>query len=152
MKCLNPCFVGKCSTSFQEKSFLPSAKKVVLILVLLENALRGSVNVRSQTLQLLSLNPCFVGKCSTSIIPNLGWLQTAGCLNPCFVGKCSTSKDESRSWTCQLRLNPCFVGKCSTRIKMQMQMQANFSLNPCFVGKCSTSSVWDTERNRNYLS
>ena len=38
-----------------------------------------------------SLNPCFVGKCSTSQNEVQNEVQNVEGLNPCFVGKCSTS-------------------------------------------------------------
>ena len=61
----------------------------VLILILLENALR---------------------LCGSALqIHNV-----MGCLNPYFVGKCSTAKINIMTKQEFLGLNPYFVGKCST--------------------------------------
>ena len=70
-----------------------TALKEVLILVLLENALRGVNRFQCEIkYNLGGLNPCFVGKCSTSYVEKNRKNQQKVCLNPCFVGKCSTSK------------------------------------------------------------
>ena len=41
----------------------------------------------------MSLNPCFVGKCSTRLEIPKGAVVFSISLNPCFVGKCSTSTE-----------------------------------------------------------
>ena len=64
--CLNPCFVGKCSTRHYDQRKIKRIDITVLILVLLENALRAFNLKTLLTLNKNSLNPCFVGKCSTS--------------------------------------------------------------------------------------
>ena len=62
----------------------------VLILVLLENALRD-MDRNLFGLLVIRLNPCFVGKCSTRKKRFVLMENKQLCLNPCFVGKCSTS-------------------------------------------------------------
>ena len=111
---LNPCFVGKCSTS-QKCWIAATIKELVLILVLLENALRAC-SIDSLGDNLNSLNPCFVGKCSTRKKKQRKQRKERKSLNPCFVGKCSTSqKNKDYENSKGSSLNPCFVGKCSTR-------------------------------------
>ena len=41
-------------------------------------------------------------------------IRANGGLNPCFVGKCSTSWAVESKEEASEGLNPCFVGKCST--------------------------------------
>ena len=64
-KSLNPYFFGKCSTAraIFSKQF---KKKVVLILIFLENALRPSQRWRHVSRVESCLNPYFFGKCSTA--------------------------------------------------------------------------------------
>ena len=62
---LNPYFVGKCSTAWSEKCNGRSRYLWVLILILLENALRP-LKISFALSSSSSLNPYFVGKCSTA--------------------------------------------------------------------------------------
>ena len=59
----------------------------VLILVLLEDVLSAQsfLTVRSRV---LSLNPCFIGRCSQCAKWKKEAQARAG-LNPCFIGRCS---------------------------------------------------------------
>ena len=64
--CLNPCFVGKCSTRTATILKLKLLAIIVLILVLLENALRGistyHVQIASTVLILVLLENALRGK------------------------------------------------------------------------------------------
>ena len=86
---LNPYFVGKCSTaiSMQRNGAIENR---VLILILLENALRQERIHYSCTME-RSLNPYFVGKCSTAVQMYINIIHAILSLNPYFFGKCSTA-------------------------------------------------------------
>ena len=50
-----------------------------------------------------------------------------GSLNPCFVGKCSTSELQQQLKSLnKLSLNPCFVGKCSTSFDADEEYEQAF--------------------------
>ena len=139
-------------------------QRVVLILVLLENALRArtkaAVGHVSFVLILVLLENALREskckcKCKRTSVLILVLLENALrvlygtqsetatiCLNPCFVGKCSTRNKQCQTLNFSvMSLNPCFVGKCSTRLEIPKgAVVFSISLNPCFVGKCSTST------------
>ena len=64
---LNPCFNGICSASVS--FFIKCAARRVLILVLMEYALREEIS--NLIADILRLNPCFNGICSASKMRNL---------------------------------------------------------------------------------
>ena len=67
-----------------------STGRFVLILIFLENALRQD-GWQHLSLQVLSLNPYFFGKCSTARSLINREYNFTECLNPYFFGKCSTA-------------------------------------------------------------
>ena len=85
---LNPCFNGRYSqSSMRIVNIYPS---FVLILVLMEDTLRGKIN--SQVLMsLTSLNPCFNGRYSQRSDAIKEEIESTG-LNPCFNGRYSQSR------------------------------------------------------------
>ena len=58
------------------------------------------------------LNPCFNGRYSQSLIPELKAF-IATCLNPCFNGRYSQSGIELEGQERKPGLNPCFNGRYS---------------------------------------
>ena len=61
--CLNPCFSGRWYARTSEKSMI-TITRTVLILVLVEDGLRGHTAGMSLKLIFTSLNPCFSGRWS----------------------------------------------------------------------------------------
>ena len=61
----------------------------VLILVLVEDALRDRKGKRKGDCKRKGLNPCFSGRCSTRAQKASIEYRITG-LNPCFSGRCST--------------------------------------------------------------
>ena len=85
---LNPCSNGRCSARNEKKRQQTSRKKV-LILVLMEDALR---DLFKQALWhwLSGLNPCSNGRCSARF-SNQFIINDKLSLNPCSNGRCSAS-------------------------------------------------------------
>ena len=63
-------------------------RKCVLILVLMEDALREN-KLKLETVTYFSLNPCSNGRCSASVFSGDLLLEDVNCLNPCSNGRCS---------------------------------------------------------------
>ena len=114
---------------------LEGSPKKVLILVLMEDALRGPIEITKINLR-NGLNPCSNGRCSARThndmieetfnvlilvlmedalrVPFLvGLFQAKRCLNPCSNGRCSASPTTSLLRLLSYCLNPCSNGRCS---------------------------------------
>ena len=115
--------------------------RTVLILVLMEDALRGVHRKRVRRAR-YSLNPCSNGRCSASSDLLLETVNYHS-LNPCSNGRCSARHKwqpngrssgvlilvlmedalREKRWKeqrlCRLCLNPCSNGRCSARAKFK---------------------------------
>ena len=114
--CLNPCSNGICST----RVYLWKSKQLsemVLILVLMEYALRAPRAESGARRRARCLNPCSNGICSTRQIIQVTTIKTIRrSLNPCSNGICSTSSCAYLYAQCCTSLNPCSNGICSTSL------------------------------------
>ena len=86
----------------------------------MEDALVRSNTKLSSTSKVDSLNPCFNGRCTSTIAAIIIAATYDRCLNPCFNGRCtSTTCVFSPTTEKASSLNPCFNGRCtSTRSKL----------------------------------
>ena len=65
-------------------------------------------------------------------------------LNPCFNGRCTRTIVETKIGENKICLNPCFNGRCTRTIKDIVNLVlGSLCLNPCFNGRCTrTEKVW----------
>ena len=87
----------------------------VLILVLMEDAL---VHLLTSLLEvmLVSLNPCFNGRCTSTPEEGSQVWRLCSCLNPCFNGRCTSTAGIMSCISCSKGLNPCFNGRCTSTL------------------------------------
>ena len=93
-----------------------------------------------------SLNPCFGGIWSLSIIRLVARHQEKKGLNPCFGGIWSLRQKKFIAVPKRTRLNPCFGGIWSLSAKQEcLNIRRNKCLNPCFGGIWSLSRTHSTD-------
>ena len=107
---LNPCSNGRCSARMRRATTMQV--DAVLILVLMEDALRG-VRRRHNGYRFVSLNPCSNGRCSARSAHRQPPTGGKGGLNPCSNGRCSARMKWEQKFHSGHRLNPCSNGRCS---------------------------------------
>ena len=84
-----------------------------------------------------SLNPCFNGRYSQSVVVVLFMILNTR-LNPCFNGRYSQRALWYREPDTDYCLNPCFNGRYSQRGTITLYIgDEQPSLNPCFNGRYS---------------
>ena len=149
----------------EDRPLTVAEKKIVIILVLLEDTLRAAYDTRLAELMPQSHNPCFIGRYSQSEkhVSVLATSETVLILvlledtlrehvlirqrsasrhNPCFIGRYSQSlhrlpKKAMKSTS----HNPCFIGRYSQSDLATASRMMNIRHNPCFIGRYS-QRIW----------
>ena len=60
-----------------------------------------------------SLNPCFNGRCTRTLVLGIIECASVDSLNPCFNGRCTRTAIKLFESFIEASLNPCFNGRCT---------------------------------------
>ena len=86
-----------------------------------------------------------------ALVHSVGFLfvKSQNCLNPCFNGRCTSTVSELLKNGAKLvSLNPCFNGRCTSTTQATAPLPpTQASLNPCFNGRCTSTGYYSAATN-----